>query len=89
MRSDVRREEDVRNLIDKTVEGVGRLDVAVNNAGTITSPKRLPAFNLVEVSVRHCCLLAIFAVFIATIWRANATICVRMPEVDVSGSPDS
>jgi NAD(P)-dependent dehydrogenase (short-subunit alcohol dehydrogenase family) len=30
----VRREEDVRNLIDKTVERFGRLDVAVNTAGT-------------------------------------------------------
>jgi NAD(P)-dependent dehydrogenase (short-subunit alcohol dehydrogenase family) len=34
MRADVRREEDVRNLIDKTVERYGRLDVAVNTAGT-------------------------------------------------------
>ena len=33
-RADVRREEDVRNLIDKTVERFGRLDVAVNTAGT-------------------------------------------------------
>src|SRR6202795_646781 len=32
--ADVRREEDVRNLIDKTVERFGRLDVAVNTAGT-------------------------------------------------------
>ena len=30
IRADVRREEDVRNLIDKTVERFGRLDVAVN-----------------------------------------------------------
>jgi NAD(P)-dependent dehydrogenase (short-subunit alcohol dehydrogenase family) len=30
----VRREEDVRNLIDKTVERFGRLDVAVNTAST-------------------------------------------------------
>jgi NAD(P)-dependent dehydrogenase (short-subunit alcohol dehydrogenase family) len=30
----VRREEDVRNLIDKTVARYGRLDVAVNAAGT-------------------------------------------------------
>src|SRR5580704_8362945 len=34
VRSDVRREEDVRNLIDKTVERFGRLDIAVNTAGT-------------------------------------------------------
>jgi NAD(P)-dependent dehydrogenase (short-subunit alcohol dehydrogenase family) len=32
--ADVRREEDVRNLIDKTVERYSRLDVAVNAAGT-------------------------------------------------------
>jgi NAD(P)-dependent dehydrogenase (short-subunit alcohol dehydrogenase family) len=34
IRADVRREEDVRNLIDKTVERYGHLDVAVNTAGT-------------------------------------------------------
>src|ERR1700681_1720773 len=34
IRADVRREEDVRNLIDKAVERFGRLDVAVNTAGT-------------------------------------------------------
>jgi NAD(P)-dependent dehydrogenase (short-subunit alcohol dehydrogenase family) len=34
IRADVRHEEDVRNLIDKTVERYGRLDVAVNTAGT-------------------------------------------------------
>ena len=32
--SDVRHEEDVRSLVDKTVERFGRLDVAVNTAGT-------------------------------------------------------
>ena len=38
IRADVRREEDVRSLIDKTVERFGRLDVAVNAAGTEGQP---------------------------------------------------
>src|SRR5712672_679410 len=38
VRADVRHEDDVRNLVDKTVERFGRLDVAVNNAGTEGTP---------------------------------------------------
>jgi NAD(P)-dependent dehydrogenase (short-subunit alcohol dehydrogenase family) len=34
VRTDVRVEEDVRNLVDQTVKRFGRLDVAVNNAAT-------------------------------------------------------
>jgi NAD(P)-dependent dehydrogenase (short-subunit alcohol dehydrogenase family) len=34
MNADVRKEDDVRALVDKTVALFGRLDVAVNNAGT-------------------------------------------------------
>jgi NAD(P)-dependent dehydrogenase (short-subunit alcohol dehydrogenase family) len=34
VRSDVRHEAEIRTLVDKTVARFGRLDVAVNNAGT-------------------------------------------------------
>jgi short chain dehydrogenase len=38
VRTDVRKDEDVRNLVDETVKRFGRLDVAVNNAGTEGTP---------------------------------------------------
>lgn len=38
IKADVRREDDVRVMIDKTVTRFGRLDVAVNNAGTEGTP---------------------------------------------------
>lgn len=38
VRADVRHEDDVRSLVEKTVARFGRLDVAVNNAGTEGTP---------------------------------------------------
>jgi NAD(P)-dependent dehydrogenase (short-subunit alcohol dehydrogenase family) len=38
VRTDVRKDEEVRNLVDQTVKRFGRLDVAVNNAGTESAP---------------------------------------------------
>ncbi len=38
IRADVRHDDDVRSLVDRTVTRFGRLDVAVNNAGTEGRP---------------------------------------------------
>src|SRR6266852_1024306 len=38
VRTDVRHEEEVKNLLDKTIARFGRLDIAVNNAGTVGNP---------------------------------------------------
>jgi NAD(P)-dependent dehydrogenase (short-subunit alcohol dehydrogenase family) len=38
IRADIRREDDVRDLVDRTVARFGRLDAAVNSAGTEGKP---------------------------------------------------
>src|ERR1700691_1352339 len=38
VRTDVRHEEEVKTLVDKIIARFGRLDIAVNNAGTVGTP---------------------------------------------------
>src|SRR4030081_800597 len=38
VRTDVRHEEEVKSLVDKIIARFGRLDIAVNNAGTVGTP---------------------------------------------------
>src|SRR3989442_2583448 len=38
IRADVRHEDDVRSLVDRTIKRFGQLDVAVNTAGTEGKP---------------------------------------------------
>jgi Dehydrogenases with different specificities (related to short-chain alcohol dehydrogenases) len=47
IQADVRNEEDVRNLISRTVEEYGRLDILINNAG-VAHKKRLEETTLEE-----------------------------------------
>ena len=42
VRTDVRNDDDVRKLVDQTINRFGRLDIAVNNAGTEGSPGPVP-----------------------------------------------
>ena len=39
--ADIRKEEDVKNVIEKTIEKFGRLDILINNAGIFPKIKRL------------------------------------------------
>ena len=45
IRADVRKEEDVRRLVDQTVARFGRLDAAVNNAGVEGKPGPVTEFT--------------------------------------------
>src|SRR5271156_6398186 len=38
VRTDVRHDDEVKNLVEKTIARFGRLDIAVNNAGTVGDP---------------------------------------------------
>ena len=41
VRTDVRHEDEVKNLVDKIIARFGRLDIAVNNAGTVGTPEEI------------------------------------------------
>ena len=66
MRVDVRHEDEVKAMVDATVERFGRLDILVNNAGALwwqpvlqTPPKR---YDLMwEINVRAAYLCAYYA----------------------------
>src|ERR1700729_185430 len=45
VRTDVRHEGEVKNLVDKTIAHFGRLDIAVNNAGTVGDPGAAAALS--------------------------------------------
>jgi NAD(P)-dependent dehydrogenase (short-subunit alcohol dehydrogenase family) len=44
--TDVRNEQEVKNLVDKIIARFGRLDIAVNNAGTVGNPESTADANV-------------------------------------------
>ncbi len=57
IRADVRREDEVRNLVDQAVARFGRLDIAVNNAGTEGKPG--PVTDITEAG--YVAMMALYA----------------------------
>ena len=57
VRTDVRNDDDVRKLVDQTINRFGRLDIAVNNAGTEGSPGPVTEQTAEELrgDVQHEC----------------------------------
>ena len=90
--ADVRKEDDVRALVDKTVARFGRLDVAVNNAGTEGKGGRITEQSAesyaatfdtnvlgVILSMKHVSCKDRAAVVLSTSLRPTATKLRRAP----------
>ena len=75
--ADVRHEDDVRNLVEQTVARFGRLDVAVNNAGTEGKPG--PLTDRSATLNMHSTVIAAHAVCRPVIERVIRGQLVREP----------
>ena len=81
VQADVRKEDDVRAMVDKTVARFGRLDVAVNNAAT-ASPARWR-----RVTDEGWVAAALAIAFCISALLAKATLACTSPVLGLNTSP--
>src|ERR1700681_309711 len=89
--TDVRDEEAVRNLIERTIAEFGRLDILVNNAGAIwpqpilqTPPKRLDLMMSVNVRASYIACYYALPHMVKQKWGHVLNMC---PKLHLGASP--
>ncbi len=89
--TDVRDENAVRAMVDKTLEAFGRIDILVNNAGAIwtqpvlnTPPKRFDLMMGVNVRAAYVCSYYVLPHMVQQKWGHILNMC---PQLSLAPSP--
>lgn len=89
--ADVRDEDAIRNVVERTVAELGRIDILVNNAGAIwalpileTPPKRFDLMTQVNVRAAYIACYYALPHMVKQQWGHVLNMC---PRITVGGSP--
>jgi citronellol/citronellal dehydrogenase len=91
VRCDVRSEEDIQNMVDKTVKEFGKVDILVNNAGVLwwepvvkTPPKRYELMWQINLRAPYLCSVACLPHMVKNGW---GHIIMCSPPITLMPSP--